>query len=663
MNKTYQLKTLDTQGQSRTQTLEAGSRKAPLLVPTAPGERHLLLDVQQGSAPDNIRLQRAGKHLRVFFDGSSQPDLVLENFYSGNASDEAVTLAGTTDQGGLYAYQPETGRVQDTVSQLTDNAPPQGMALGGAPLAAFTETVAAAGLLAPVAAGGLGIGAIGAGLLGVAAIGGGGGGGSSGSPVDPNSTAGTNVLIKSLSFDSGRNASDFITNDNTLVFKGSLEHFTANGDRVQVKLKDSTGKVINTAEITPSGNQWVWDLSSKTLSDGNYTLEAQLVDPSGAPVSKTHSDSQALQVDTSVRKTVNGESDPNADLQLSALNMLPDTQIAGDWFTNSTTPAFSGDFGSGKAWSSNGDLFRFQIFNARGELVTEANEAVMDNSKSTWSSGALNAPLTDGTYLARAIITDLAGNVISQEQHALVIDHTPPGCSPERDFSIVGSSISGGGTRVTQFTLTPQESVTYTISKAGTVVASGHYDGTGGSTGQFLIGTYTTGQLQISFTDTAGNVSSFNSETLYDFSNRVEVVLGAKSAGYVQTPNLQNLGSFGIHTLQEGESLDLSTLILDAKLNPMVHNTLDMLSDSSAQSLSLSLNDVLSVGVCNSFINDGRVQLLVKGHVNDTVNFEDLTAWHNPVDTMLNGVHYRQYVSTNDLAEVLIQQDVLMPTS
>ena len=195
MNKTYQLKTLDTQGQSRTQTLEAGSRKAPLLVPTAPGERHLLLDVQQGSAPDNIRLQRAGKHLRVFFDGSSQPDLVLENFYSGNASDEAVTLAGTTDQGGLYAYQPETGRVQDTVSQLTDNAPPQGMALGGAPLAAFTETVAAAGLLAPVAAGGLGIGAIGAGLLGVAAIGGGGGGGSSGSPVDPNSTAGTNVLI------------------------------------------------------------------------------------------------------------------------------------------------------------------------------------------------------------------------------------------------------------------------------------------------------------------------------------------------------------------------------------------------------------------------------------------------------------------------------------
>lgn len=657
MHKTYQLKTIDAQGQSRTQTLQAGVGKAPLLVPTGPGERHLLLDVQQGSAPDNIRVQRVGKQLRVFFDGSSQPDLVLDNFYSDSSTDAPVALAGATEQGDLYGYRPESGRAQDTLIQLSDNAPPQGMALGGAPLAGLSESSAAAGLLAPVAAGGLGMGAIGAGLLGAAAIGGGGGGGRGGSPVNPNSTAGTNVLIKSLSFDSGRNANDFITNDNTLVFKGSLEHFTANGDQVMVQLKNSGGTVLHTAYITPTGDQWVWDLSAHTLGNGRYTLEAQLVDPRGQFVSQTHGASQSLEIDTSVSKTATGESAPNAAVQLKLLNMTPDTQTDTDWVTSHTTPTFNGNFGTDRTWTRNGDVFKIQIFNTLGDLVSEFGDAAIASNNMGWSSGAPAKALADGTYLARALATDSAGNVISQDQHAFVIDATAPSI---KAISIQGNFATG---IVSSLALATNEPVHYTITSGEGRSISSDYNGVAATLGDVINGTFEIGQFQISLRDTAGNVSTLSNSSKLIFNN---IHLStATDPSYQNASNIAQPGTIGTYSLKEAEDLDLSALILNAEQNPGLHNTLDMLSSASAQRLSLSLNDVLSVGVRNSFQTDGRVQVLVKGNSNDSLSFEDLTAWNmaQTTDTVLGGVHYRSYLSHDGLAEVLVQQGMLVPTS
>ena len=131
MSKTYQIKAVDAKGQALLETIQPGASKGPVTLQALPGVRYTLIDVQQGSAPDNIRVQRTGKHLRILFDGASQADLVLENYFDTEANSPSPALVGTTDSGTLHEYVPENGRLQDSLPRLGDGVAPQGMALGG----------------------------------------------------------------------------------------------------------------------------------------------------------------------------------------------------------------------------------------------------------------------------------------------------------------------------------------------------------------------------------------------------------------------------------------------------------------------------------------------------------------------------------------------------
>ncbi len=173
MNKTYQLKSNAIQGEQKVLDVKPAVGKAPVKLTAAAGARYELIDASTKAAPDNIRVMRKGSNLQIFFDGQTEPGAVIEDFYQAH-TDEQATLVGTTEQGKLYEYIPESAAPSAVVAHLGDTGYAYGMALGGQELVAGSG--AAVGLLAPV------VGAfspmlLGAGALGAAALAGGGGGG------------------------------------------------------------------------------------------------------------------------------------------------------------------------------------------------------------------------------------------------------------------------------------------------------------------------------------------------------------------------------------------------------------------------------------------------------------------------------------------------------
>ena len=123
---------------------------------------------------------------------------------------------------------------------------------------------------------------------------------------DPNKSS--TVDIVSLSLDTGYSNADFITKDRTHVYTGKLSAFTNNGASVELTLKDATGKVLTTEHVTPKQVAgvwtWSWDQTSNALPDGEYSLQASLVDKAGNPIQV---DTQVISVDNSAGENGGGE--------------------------------------------------------------------------------------------------------------------------------------------------------------------------------------------------------------------------------------------------------------------------------------------------------------------------------------------------------------------
>jgi len=908
MNKTYQIKSVDAKGQPTMASVEAASGKGPLTLKVQPGQHHTLVDVQQASAPDNVRVQRIGKNLRIFFDGSAQPDLILEDYFGGQ-TDAPSMLTGITDEGSLREYMPESGRQQDTLTQLSDNSPIQGMALGGTELPA--QSGAAVGLLAP--AGGLGLGAAGAGLLGAAALGGGSSTppkpvitaltlaaesdsgpvgdlitqnqspqikgkatplsevtvvlngnmrytatadangdfsinlGSANQKLNPgryalqatavkngvtsdpfngvpftidisagdnfdaagNSIADVNtgatltglslsddtgpssdlttsvqnqkftgtlanyinngdrvmvtlskvgdthfaplsayltpnaqnqwvwdqsaltlangkytlqsvlvdgagneihgaaalairrtdaiivstgngkivnpdgsvtdddntinkasVLIASISNDTGVSHNDFVTNDNSLIFKGSLEHFTNNGDLIKLTLRDSTGAVVQTSFLTPSGNTWTWDATSLKLADGSYELLAAIVDAAGNTVKDSVTVSQKIAVDSSISKNHSLSAttdDANSSLSLVMLNMTDSADgfhasTSSDKITSNPHPSFSGNFGIGNSWSTNSDNFQLQIYKQDGTLVASKG-SIASNGKS-WTLGDWgNTTLTDGMYIAKASITDTAGNVLSMVQQTFAVDQTAPSLQYTqtlRDITLTGDSYTGGQT-VSNFSLSSNEAMHYVIKTGDSILAEGDYTGLASTTSNIIKSqVFAPGTFTVLYTDTAGNTSSYTNAIELHFTADTAVKTAIPNQTYItaSNPNL-TLGSIGKLTLDAtNPALDLTAVINNGN---ELHNHIDM-GTSGSQQVSLNLNDVLILGVNNSFKADGLQQLRIDGNMEDRVMFKDRSAWTLETSSVdIGNGHYTLYTSHDShgvLLEVLIAQGI-----
>ena len=493
---------------------------------------------------------------------------------------------------------------------------------------------------------------------------------------DPNSTNAASAPIIRLGNDTGSSASDFITNDNTLRFDGTLEHFTRNGDMVKVELKSGTGAVLYTDYISPTSNTWSWDVSTHQLADGPYELTTSIVDAGGTQVTGTTAQHQALAIDTSASKnqSLTAQSDDaNSALTLVLTNMTDSADgvhasTASDKITGSTSPVFSGTFGTGKSWSGNGDVFKLQVQNLQTGAVTDISPT-LSNGNATWTSANWTTPLSaDGLYLAKASILDAAGNVLSMVQQAFAVDHTAPSLQytqTVRDITLTGDSYTGGQT-VTNFALSSSEAVHYIIKSGNSVLAEGDYSGQASTTANTIKSqTFAPGSFTVIYTDAAGNSSTYTNTNTLDFISDLPVKTSLPTHGYtpVLTPQA-TIGSFGMLSLNTADqTLDLTSVIGDGQL----HNHIDM-SASGAQHLSLNLNDVLSLGVVNSFQwpdmpRSDLLQLRVDGDSSDTLVFKDREAWSVATSTVHVGNNdyflYTSHDSHGALVEVLVQQGIL----
>ncbi|ALK88683.1 Ig-like domain-containing protein [Limnohabitans sp. 63ED37-2] len=508
MSKSYKIKVNQGGGEAKFVDIpQVSAGGQPLAVKAVPGGKYQLVDASTGYGPENIRASRSGQNLKVFFEGRTQPDLVIEDYYK-ETPEGFNGLIGEAETGRFYEYIPETAAGTSAVPLLADGSNQVGMALGGAEInasgAAVGALVAAAGLnpllLAPLA------------LLGAAGGGGGGGGTPDTTPpviksaklhVDDDTGAKDNVTsdktpritgetepnanvsvevngktytgtangsgvfviqvpdadalkdgpytpkvtatdaannksavfdgtpfkvdtspeknepdndpnatsvidIVSITVDSGQNKTDFYTNDNQLLFNGTLKNFTDNGDWVKLELRDPTSKLIDTAYVKPVANgstwDWTWDRSAQDkLVDGQYSLTAVVVDGADNIVGSGNtrvSDVQAITIDTV---------GPQGNRGLAIVSMSMDSGVGGvtdpsrtDFKTNDNTPSFTGKLSEGL---QSGENIFIQLM--KGNDVVDSGFATVSGTGWTW---APSTTLLDSTYKLNAQVVDAAGN-------------------------------------------------------------------------------------------------------------------------------------------------------------------------------------------------------------------------------------------------------------
>ncbi|MFU9047629.1 beta strand repeat-containing protein, partial [Acinetobacter tibetensis] len=97
---------------------------------------------------------------------------------------------------------------------------------------------------------------------------------------------GKTVTFDSITNDTGSSNSDFITNDNSLLFKGTVD--LADGNALSVTVGATT---YNTADprltIDPLTGAWTLDLTGTSLADGSYAVVATVTDAAGNSQSTT----------------------------------------------------------------------------------------------------------------------------------------------------------------------------------------------------------------------------------------------------------------------------------------------------------------------------------------------------------------------------------------
>ncbi|SFK94601.1 DUF4347 domain-containing protein, partial [Azotobacter beijerinckii] len=215
-------------------------------------------------------------------------------------------------------------------------------------------------------------------------------------------TAAPAVAISAVSSDSGASASDFVTNDDALVFSGTAE----SGSNVLVTLTNASGTTtLFSTTVTATGGLWSVDRSAYSLPDGDYTLTATATDSAGNPATAT----RTLVVDTSASITLTTNSK-----------------------SNDTTPLITGisDLEAGRSITVEIDP------NNDGDWSDKQTYTAIVESDGSWS--VQTATALSGTVGIRASGTDLAGNSYTTAVRSLTIDLAAPGIAIAEPFAGLG---------------------------------------------------------------------------------------------------------------------------------------------------------------------------------------------------------------------------------
>ncbi|WP_336931117.1 beta strand repeat-containing protein, partial [Acinetobacter tandoii] len=212
------------------------------------------------------------------------------------------------------------------------------------------------------------------------------------------------ITFDSITIDTGSSSSDFITNDNTLLFKGTVD--LAEGNSLSVKVGDkiySTSDLNSKLTVDGSGN-WTLNLTGSALADGTYPVVATVKDTAGNSKSTT---SQNVVIDTKIDTDNDGQT-------VTFDSITDDTGTAGDFITNDNTLLFKGtvDLADGNSLS----------VSVGGDIYTLADSELTVDPAGNWTLDLTGTTLADATYAVVATVTDTAGNSKSTISQNVVID-------------------------------------------------------------------------------------------------------------------------------------------------------------------------------------------------------------------------------------------------
>jgi hypothetical protein len=477
------------------------------------------------------------------------------------------------------------------------------------------------------------------------------------------------VNIVSISKDSGVSDADFNTADNTLTFNGTVANaFVKNGDFVELHLLNSKLEVVASQYVEPvnTGGQWVWswDGSAQKLADGTYKLTAQVVDKAGNAVG-------AGLVEKDLTIDTNANPDVNSQFAIAVKSLDQDSGTSpSDFLTNQQKLSFKGSIGSSNIGFTGKVLV--QLLDTDG--LVKSQSYVDPAANGSWSydntSQNLGVPAANIQYVLKASVVDLAGNILKSTDQSFTVDLKSP------EFSIGGGSTSDQVTfrydNISPMKLKPGTSAkSYLDAEAGTFTfwqGQMQIDSPNPTPGSSLL--YDPGEITITYTDSAGNSKSLTNQATWVFGSSIAVNLPSTVTSPSTFGNGELAESIGKYILSPVElNLDLSSL---QTLSPQVGgvaaiNHFSLSGGGSVANadhvLTLTTSDVLALGVKNSFISNGHVQMRIDGDAADKVVLDDLLGgstytWATPTNQTLNGSTYHLYSNADLGLDLLIQQMV-----
>jgi len=417
--------------------------------------------------------------------------------------------------------------------------------------------------------------------------------------------------------------SDGVTDDKRPEFKGGG---VDEGDTVEVVVKDDKGNpvFVGTQVVDASGN---WSITPPTdLADGEYQIVVGVTDPAGNK--STPSDPVKIIVDTQKPADLN-------NVQLTDDVGVIQGPILDGMSTDDTKPTFSG----------------------------------------TGVNGTKVAVIIDGVEVARVEVKNGAWSytpVTALSEAAHTISAIP----------VSAAGVKGNATTPINFTIDTTAPVTGTFD--GVYYDAGQYGplpegkvdlskptndntlimrGTGGEDGNtvFIYGSTGTGELLGSTTVIDGK---------WEF-----------TTGVLEDRSLNDNGKwYDFHVVLQdpaGNQLNVSTnykVEVDtvAPTKPVIPGinsvfAINELSDEEVTNLmSMSINDIVTKGENNLFIDNGKAQLMVNGEKGDVLNIADIlpegaetASWQQATGTVtVAGVQYNVYENNANNVELLVQQGI-----
>ncbi|QZI68267.1 FG-GAP-like repeat-containing protein [Pseudomonas protegens] len=258
------------------------------------------------------------------------------------------------------------------------------------------------------------------------------------------------IAISAITTDTGSSGSDFVTNDKTLEFTGTLGAVLGGNEGVEISLDGGTS--WQAASVT--GSTWTFDNTGNSLADGTYNVQARVIDTAGNVGNLA---SQTLVVDSTA---------PSATATISAISQDAGSS-ASDFVTNDQTllvnASLIGVMGSGESLQISLDG------GATWQTATllSGNTYQLDNTANT---------LAAGSYTFQARVIDQAGNISSVSSQAVVISTSGPAVTALA-LTAISTDTNAGlalGTASTTNTATNSDLVT----RDTLLTLSGTYTGT-----------------------------------------------------------------------------------------------------------------------------------------------------------------------------------------